>query len=284
MLGIGAALGVYAFVEPYRFRLQRHVLRVRSGAPRLTILHVSDAHLTGSRRDRARVRFIRSLPSRLERMPDLVLVTGDMIDDDSGIEPAMAALEPLRARLGCFYVLGSHDYFQARFKPPTRYVTGNRGLQHAPRADVPRLESGLAAMGWISLTNRSEVFGTPDGRIRLAGIDDPYLNRHRTDHLRRAPDEALAIGLMHAPDVVSEWALAGFDLVVAGHTHGGQVRLPGVGAIVTNSDLPAALAMGARQIGSTWLHVSPGVGTSKYTPVRFLTRPEATILDLSPGG
>ena len=209
-------------------------------------------------------------------------MTGDMLEDDSGIEPALVALEGLEARIGRFYVLGSHDYYQARFKLPTRYLTGKRTTQLAPRADVDRLEAGLAAQGWRSVSNHSAIVEGSSGPIRVAGVDDPYLGRHRTEHIRRAADEVFAVGLTHAPDVVSEWALSGFDLVVAGHTHGGQIRLPLLGALVTNSTLPAKLAMGTHRVGGAWLHVSPGLGSSKYTPVRFLARPEVTLLELVP--
>ncbi len=92
----------------------------------------------------------------------------------------------------------------------------------------------------------------------------------------------LALGLVHSPDVVTEWVLNGFDLIVAGHTHGGQLRLPLKGALVSYSSLPAPRASGLSRVGDGWLHVSPGLGTSKFTPVRFLCRPEATLLQLRP--
>ena len=134
----------------------------------------------------------------------------------------------------------------------------------------------------MSLVNRTHLLESPHGRIRLAGVDDPYIRRHNTDHIERSDDDVLAIGLVHAPDVVSEWLLAGFDLVVAGHTHGGQVRVPGIGALVSNCSLPNALAGGLHRIGPGWLHVSPGLGTSKFAPIRFACRPEATLLRLRP--
>ncbi|MGI8775353.1 MAG: metallophosphoesterase [Actinomycetota bacterium] len=254
---------------------------MRPGAPGLQVLHLADSHLT--KRDRRRADFIAGLPQRLARPPDLILATGDMIEDDGGIDLLLASLEPLRARLGLFYVLGSHDYYQARFKAPTKYFRSTDTPTDVPPADVERLEAGLKSLGWGALTNRSEVIEDAGRRIRLAGVDDPYLRRQRTAHIERRADEDLAIGLTHAPDVVSEWLLNGFDLVLAGHTHGGQVRLPLVGAVVTNSALPAALAMGLSSVGGGHLHVSPGLGTSKYTPIRFLCRPAATLLHLHPG-
>jgi len=274
-----AGLAAYSFYEPYRFRLQRHELRYDRDVPPITLLHLGDTHFPGPQR--AKSTFLRSLPERLGELPDLVIATGDMIETNTGIGPFLEAIEPIKGRLGKFYVFGSHDYYQSRFKSPTKYFTGKRGgvIESKP-ADVARMTKGLEEQGWVSLINRTELVGSEYGTIRLAGIDDPYLDRHDTSHLARTNDEVLAIGLMHGPDVVSEWFVTGFDLVVAGHTHGGQVRLPFAGAVVTNSTLPTALASGPSRVGGGLLHVSPGLGSSKFTPIRFLCRPEATLLQL----
>lgn len=276
--GAGVALGAYALSEPYRFRIAEHRLPLRVALPELVVLHVSDTHLTARRT--SLLRFLKELPVRLGVVPDLVVATGDLIDDDSGIEPLVEAFARLEARLGRFYVLGSHDYYVSGPNLPTKYFTGRHEVSTTRRADSARLEEGLQAKGWTPLTNTTELVDAPFGRIRMAGVDDPYIGRHSTGHLERGRDDVLAIGLVHSPDVVSQWALAGFDLVLAGHTHGGQVRAPGVGALVTNCSLPAALASGPHRIGATWLHVSPGLGNSRFSPIRFNCRPEATLLRL----
>jgi predicted MPP superfamily phosphohydrolase len=205
-----------------------------------------------------------------------------MIEDDDGIELAVSALERFEARFGKFYVFGSHDYYQSQFKPLTRYLDSSTEPRTTRPADTGRLRDALDSTGWISLINRTHVVESPWGRIRMAGVDDPYLNRHVTDHIERRSEEVAAIALVHAPDVVSEWVLAGFDLILAGHTHAGQLRLPGLGALVTNCSLPASLAGGLHRVGSGWLHVSPGLGTSKFAPIRLFCRPEATLLRLRP--
>ena len=89
---------------------------------------------------------------------------------------------------------------------------------------------------------------------------------------------------MHSPDSAPEAAALGYDMVFAGHTHGGQVRLPLVGALVTNCTMPRRLVDGLVRMGTSLLHTSPGLGTSKYAPFRFLCRPEATVLELGPAG
>ncbi|HJR44650.1 MAG TPA: metallophosphoesterase [Actinomycetota bacterium] len=277
-LAAGAAAFVYGLYEPFRFRLVSKDVPVDWGGPPLDILHLSDMHLSPGN---ARLtEFLRSLPDMLERTPDLVLATGDLIRGDDAIDPVVDLLASIEARLGRFYVLGSHDYYVSAGPSYWKYFSKERRVRSKTRTDVTRLEDGLRAKGWVPLTNRTETVEHDGGTIRLSGVDDPYLNRHDTSHIRRTAGDDLAIGLVHAPNVVTEWALAGFDLVVAGHTHAGQVRIPLVGAVVTNSDLPAALASGLHRIGRTWLHVSPGLGTGKYAPIRFLARPEATVLRL----
>lgn len=273
-------VGVYSLWEPHRLRLVERQVPVSPASPALTVLHVSDTHLSGGN---GHLRsWLARLPERLGLVPDLVLATGDLIDTNEGIGPAIEALGLLEARLGRFYVLGSHDYYVASFTGYTKYLKRDRQPRRAKAANTAELEAGLVSSGWESLTNRSRVIDTAEGRIRVSGVDDPYLGRHRTAHIERRADERCAIALVHSPDVVSEWMLSGFDLVVGGHTHGGQIAVPGWGALVTNSTLPTALASGLHRIGGGWLHVSPGLGHGRYAPVRFCSPPEATLLRLTP--
>lgn len=273
-----AASLAYAVAERHHYRLSERRVPVAGVRGELTVLHLSDTHLSGrNRRLRA---WLDALPERLGELPDLVLATGDLIEDNAGIEPLAGALARLDARLGRFYVLGSHDVYQSTLRGHLKYVTGRRDQVRARPAATDVLESALRSKGWVPLMNDTTAIDSPVGRIRLTGVDDPYLRRHRTGHIERAPDDAVAIGLMHAPDaaVVSAYALAGYDVALAGHTHGGQVRVPFAGALVTNCSLPVGLARGLAQVGSTWLHVSPGLGTGRYTPIRFACPAETTLL------
>jgi predicted MPP superfamily phosphohydrolase len=273
-------LGAYSLCEPYLYRLTRIRVPVANRAPALTILNISDTHM--QRHNRRLTSFLASLPERLGVVPDLVLATGDMIEGNDGIDPLVEGLKPLRATHGCYYVLGSHDYYAPTFKGVRKYFRPPGGSVKAPSADTDRLQRALHAAGWQPLLNSTHMIDTPGGAVRLTGVDDPYIGRHKTDHIEREPGDAAAIGMMHSPDVVSEWFRAGYDLVLAGHTHGGQVRIPGVGALVTNCSLPTSLARGLHRIDGGWLHVSPGLGTGKYSPIRFGCRPEATLLCLDP--
>ena len=276
----GAGSFAYGLIEPYRYRLAEHEVAVSWEGPPLDVLHLSDTHLAPG--DTKLQAFLRSLPGQLGRSPDLVLTTGDMIEGDEAIHPLLQALAPIEARLGRFYVLGSHDYFVSSGPSYTKYFSGEKTVRRARHTDSERLEAGLQDQGWVSLSNKAVHVEAEGHRIQLSGVDDPYLKRHDVAHVARNRNDALAIGLMHAPDVVSEWALNGFDLALAGHTHAGQVRVPGLGAVVTNCSLPSGLAGGLSRVGQTWLHVSPGLGTGRYSPIRFLARPEATLLRLIP--
>lgn len=276
----GAGLAAYALYEPYRYRLVTHELPVRWDGPPLDVLHLADTHL--SPKDAKLMEFLKALPDRLPKMPDLVLATGDMIEGDAAIEPLLESISGIEARFGRFYVLGSHDYYVSSGPSYTKYFSSDKVMRRAIPTDCDRLTDGLQSKGWVALTNTDRMVEVGEARVRVAGVDDPYLERHETSHIHRGHEDDLAIALVHAPNVVSEWVLNGFDLVVAGHTHAGQVRLPFLGALVTNCSLPSALASGPTRIGDGWLHVSPGLGTGRYSPIRFLARPEATLLRLLP--
>ncbi|HZA39901.1 MAG TPA: metallophosphoesterase [Actinomycetota bacterium] len=277
-------LAAYSLWEARAYRLVVHEVPVKAGVPPLSVLHISDTHLIAANR---KLRgWLERLPDALGVTPDLVVTTGDMIDHDNGIDPLIKSLEGLQGRMGRYYVLGSHDYYQSTIRGLVKGMIRLYGEGGEPVTarfnDTARLEAELAASGWVSLMNSTEFVDTPEGRIRITGIADPFMKRHRTDHIARTPEDAAAIGLVHSPEVVAEWALAGYDLVLAGHTHGGQVCVPGWGAVVTNSSLPASMAAGLTRVGRTWLHVSPGLGTGRFAPIRLARPPEATLLKLRP--
>ncbi len=290
-LGLGAAVGgallAYGVAEARWYRLRRLVLPdvLRRPGTTMRVLHVSDVHL--ARGQDHRVRFLRSLA---ELEPDLTVVTGDLLGD-VGMERAAAdAVGVLTGpgRPGLF-VLGSNDLYGPLWKSPTRYLTGRRiALEGAPLA-TGKLIGLLAERGYTTVRNTAAAVETRAGAVAVGGIDDPHLEDTvipAPDVLAPGasgePDAALHLGLVHAPYVAALDALraAGHDLLLAGHTHGGQLRLPGVGALTANCDLPLSQARGESRFRDRWLHVSPGLGHSKYAPVRFACRPEATLLEL----
>ena len=272
-----ACVGYSILVERDWYRLRRErVEALDPGQAPLTVLHLSDLHMTAS--DARRVAFL----ERLAAEPvDLVVLTGDMLGEPGGLGPVLEALGRFRPRLGAVAVLGSNDYWAPRFLNPLTYFMGpsSRRGRSSPRNPWRELVEGLEARGWTVLSNRRGQLGD----IELAGLDDPHIRRDDPATAVPANGDArprLRLGVVHSPyrRALDAFAGNGYDLVLAGHTHGGQVCLPGVGALVTNCDLPRDRVRGLSRWGSSWLHVSAGLGTSKYAPFRFACRPEASLL------
>lgn len=315
--GLAAAGAAYAtWVEPRWFALRRvEVPCLPPGAPSLRVLHLSDLHLVP--RQGVKRAWVRRLA---ELRPDLVLDTGDNLAAHDAVPALVDTLDGLLDVPGAF-VLGSNDYYAPDLKNPLRYLdddghdrpvrTGSAAPgQHGPgpadptdptdpeRLPTEELLEALTGRGWVDLTNartRLEVAGL---RLELVGVDDPHLEYDDYAAVAgpAADDADLTIGVTHAPyrRVLDAMSRDGARLLIAGHTHGGQLQVPGHGALVTNCDLNTARASGLSRwwpgAGSeppapapgdaAWLHVSAGLGGNPYTPFRFSCRPEATLITL----
>lgn len=297
-LAVRAGLGVAAMggaTLAYGVGYERNAFTVRAitvpvlpaGTRSLRLLHVSDLHLTPTRT--ALVAWVRGL-ARLE--PDLVVATGDFLAAQDAGPTVVEALSPLQGYPGMF-VPGNADYFAPVPKSPTRYFTGRR-KRGAPLAWADTA-AALAAGGWIDLTHVRTSVTIAGQQLEVRGVDDPYLGRDDY-HLVAGPADpaaALRLGVAHAPEprVLDAMTRDGVDLLLAGHTHGGQVRLPVLGALTTNCgiDRPRARGLhpyrvneGTPEARTATLHVSAGLGTSPYAPIRLNCRPEATLLTLAP--
>ena len=286
-LGATAALGAAglawsAGVEVRWFALRRATVPVLPpGVGPLRVLHVSDLHLTPTQaRKKAWLRSLAALE------PDLVVSTGDNLAHVEAVPHVLEAYGDLLDVPGVF-VFGSNDYFAPSLRNPERYLLPDDGQRntHAPRLPVGDLRDGFEQAGWVDLTNRRSALEVGGVRVAFAGVDDPHL---RYDDLAAVagpadPDAHVRLGVTHAPylRVLDQYTEDGYDLALAGHTHGGQLCLPGVGALVTNCDIDTARVKGLHRHGDAWLHVSAGLGTSPYAPVRFCCRPEATLLTLT---
>jgi uncharacterized protein len=265
------------FVERRRYRLVRHRLDIlpATALGPLTVLHLSDLHFV--RRDPGKAAFLAGLPAA-----DVTVVTGDFLAEPEAIETTVAAVHEVRGRLASWFVLGSNDYFVPRPLNYLAYFRGKRKPRRAERGRAADLVSQLRADGWDDLTNVRrdvDINGVP---MELLGLDDAHIAWHDLRVAPRRSPDRFGFAVMHSPDSVPETAALGYELLVAGHTHGGQVCLPGIGALVTNCSLPARLVSGMIRVGDAVVSVSPGLGTSKYAPFRFFCRPEATLLELHP--
>ncbi len=287
-LGISAGLGSvtlgYALVEAQSFTTRHVEARVLPQAEKsLRVLHLSDLHITPAQT--RKINWVKSLAS-LE--PDLVVVTGDFMAHKLAVPAIAEALEPLLDFPGLF-VMGSNDYYGPQLKNPLNYLDRNRKPSISgivlPTQDLVDL---LTDAGWIDLNNRQESFEIADVRIHARGTNDAHINLDNYSRVAGAYEQGtFALGVTHAPylRVLNQFADDKTDLLLAGHTHGGQICIPFYGALVTNCDLPANQAKGLSTFTgahySLPLHVSAGIGTSPFTPVRIACRPEATLLTLT---
>lgn len=273
----GAACVAYGvFIEHAWYREQRYGLEILPpGAEPLTILHLSDLHFI--REDRKKRDFIASLEPA-----DVAVITGDMLGEPEGVEIAVEAVRHIRGRMASYVVLGSNDYYVPQPINPLDYLIRDYRPQKGVVSRWRELVALLEGDGWEHLRNVKTTLEHEGTRLEVVGLDDPHIKRH---DLRTAPRERpdeLGLAIVHSPDPAPELAALGYDLILAGHTHGGQVRLPFLGAIFTNSLIPTRIGMGLSRLGPALMHISPGLGTSKYAPFRFLCRPEATYLQLLP--
>ena len=282
-----AAVGYVTVIERNWFVLRRHDVPVLpAGAAPLRVLHISDIHLTPGRH-----RLLSWLRSLDALDPDLVVNTGDSISHPQAVPPLLDALGPLLDRPGVF-VYGSNDLYSPVPKNPARYLWRTSASEHdRTTPDLPwaELGAGLEAAGWLNANNHRDRIKARDLDIEVAGVHDSHIHRDRYDRISGPADPAadLHLGVLHSPEpaVLDQFTADGFQLLLAGHTHGGQLRLPLAGALVTNCGIERARVSGLHRHpvgGDAWLHVSAGLGTSPWAPVRFCCRPEATLLTLLP--
>ena len=313
LLGLGlAAVGVLAYatiVERNAFTLRRVTARVlEPGSAPLRVLHISDLHLAPWQKDK-----IAWVSALVELDPDLVVNTGDNLGHINALPALREALSAFAGVPGVF-VNGSNDYFAPELKNPFRYFAGPSKTSHNPTLlDTDALLAFLEGeLGWTNLNNRAASLSLGDRRIDFMGVDDPHRKFDSLSLMSRSLDEVqswssagsdsdsslvfsndeplapaeLTVGVAHAPyqRILNAFVGHGAEVIFAGHTHGGQVCVPGYGALVTNCDIPREQVKGL----STWSHngrtaalnVSAGLGTSIYAPVRFACAPEVTLLTL----
>lgn len=296
-IAAGGAFAYGALVERNRFTLRRETLAILPpGSRPLAILHLSDLHMAPWQTEKQE--WIRGL-AILE--PDLVVDTGDNLGHDDAYGAVEYALEPFQGVPGVF-VHGSNDYVGPQFKSPFRYFRGpSAPLSRPTDLDNARLTTSLESLGWLDLNNTARAIEIKGNRLEFFGVNDAHRGWARLERIPGALDdlrenvgwqdedgpESVSIGLTHAPyqRVLNSFVTNGADLIFAGHTHGGQVRVPGYGALVTNCDIPRKQVSGLSRwnhaFKTSHLEVSAGLGTSIYAPVRFACRPEAVLVTLT---
>lgn len=282
-----AGLGTYLYaslVESRRYRLDS--VRVNTGISdrdaeptaepellRLKILHLSDLHLAAP--ESHKLDFLRKAT---EQQYDLIVITGDIFENYSGLEYAdkIIARKP---RLGTFAVLGNHDYYDYTMLHRTVGRVFRRWRSPKEKRDIAPIVGALEENGIRVLRNSSATFH--DEKLHIIGIDYPGI---REDHLHElvaeGGEDKLILTLLHMPERLDRLQRAGVHLAFGGHTHGGQVRIPLLGPLITNSDLPRHEASGLIWRGATAIHVSRGVGADPRTNFRLFCPPHGSIIEL----
>ncbi|MDR1851289.1 MAG: metallophosphoesterase [Propionibacteriaceae bacterium] len=281
----GACLAYGTFVEPHLYKVRRERVPILPvGATPIRVLQISDSHLLASNRDR--LRFIRSLCG-LE--PDFVVCTGDMLAHGEAIEPLRYALGRLLDIPGVF-VFGSSDYEKASSRNPLKYLVSHERKSKEPDGSIPThlLDEALSTGKWKNLTNADETFTIRGTKLEFRGTDDAHIDHDDWAAVagKRKRGVKALIGVTHAPyrRVLDAAVEDGCDLILCGHTHGGQVCVPGFGALTTNCDLPISQAKGLSKWQAdgkeAYLNVSAGFGQNPFTPFRFACPPEVSLLTL----
>jgi uncharacterized protein len=286
-----AALAYAALWESYRPVVRRHEVSVPFSWPHISLLHVSDLHVNrrNERLQAAQGRALRGLPA-----PDLLLVTGDLCESRSDVESSLELLRLVRPRLGTFMVLGNHEYAVHRPGPasgrqlPFWACVLNRITElvlRQPDSEPEQqwaIRSALTAGGIEVLVNQGRRIEAGGTSLWIAGCDSAWGGSADMQAAVRGrrPDEA-TLALVHEPELAFAAQAVGADLVLAGHTHGGQIRLPIVGAPYSHRiDSRLRVAAGFQLLGKTLLHISAGLGQT--VPLRLGCPPEVTWLDCTP--
>lgn len=266
---VGGALVAWGYSELTNFQLHE----VSVPGPRCTILHISDLHMLPGQR--AKIDFVNSLA---ELNPDLVINTGDNLSDPKGLPDAIQALTPLLQFPGAF-CFGTNDYFGPRLVNPFGYLLGRKRKVSKKENDWRSLRSVFMEHGWHDVNNARIAFKLGHINVSIGGVDDPH---HDLDEYPGPPHEGseLKLTLLHAPEprVLEQFAADGYQLALSGHTHGGQICLPGGKTLVTNCGIDRERAKGLHRFGDMYMHVSEGLGTAKFAPVRLWCPPAATLI------
>ena len=264
------------WIEPNAYEISRHKRPSKKAlAKPLRILHLSDTHFSG-RNPRLSGFF-----DRLAKEPvDFVFVTGDILDSGKGIGPCIENFKKLKPKHGFYAVFGNHDYYDYLFRHV--FIT-NAPKHNHPKDSQPHEEfqKELTKAGIQLLKNETHevVFdGTP---FLIHGLDDPVTDHADFDKIKRAVQpEKINFLLTHTVDAFFYLEENQIDFSFSGHSHGGQVRLPGFGAIITHTYMGREYAGGIRPLKGAICSISRGLGASRFFWMRFFCRPEAIILEI----
>lgn len=277
-----AAAGVGAWLYASRYEIRNYKLDSLdidtadggvANASSLRILHISDLHL--AKPESHKIDFLRRIT---DQDFDMIVLTGDVFEDHSGLEYISRILSR-KPRLGAYAVLGNHDHYDYKM---LHKILGRlyRPLRHpSVRRDPKPFVDALDAAGFTVLSNTAVTH--PNEKVFVAGLDYFGISDEKLKELiETAPNDHTVIALQHVPHHLNRFPEVGIDVAFCGHTHGGQVRIPGFGAIITDSELARSEASGLLRRGKTAIYVSRGLGADPRSNFRFFCPPHATILNV----
>lgn len=291
-------------IERQLFTVRSHSLPVLTpGSAPIRILHISDLHLAPWQT--RKMRWVRSLR---QLAPDLIVSTGDSMGHLEALPMLRHTMEPFAGVPGVF-VFGSNDYYGPMLKNPFKYLLEpSRKSTRERDMDTAALRTYLTGeLGWIDLNNSAATLTVRGSQLEFLGLNDPHIHFDdeaalvkartslKTAEKRKAKQASAntntstqtTLGVVHAPyqSALNTLLEQGSEVIFSGHTHGGQVCIPGFGALTTNSDLPRHQAKGLsvwfNRQRAAFLNVSAGLGHSIYAPVRFACRPEVSMITLT---
>ena len=296
-VGVGlfslAAAGIYLYatrIESKAYRLERlkldvggpadggYIRELRNGSAdtkkKLKILHLSDLHLIEPESEK--IAFLQQITN--EDDIDLIFLTGDIFQNETGFQYASKMLAKM-PRLGAYAIFGNHDYYA--YSMINKTIGRIYKPWRAPKArrDVSGHVEALEFAGWQVL--RNEICQFEREGFAIIGIDyfgiEPQFLQSMADSV---PENHLLFGLFHVPKKLRLLSDAGIDIAFGGHTHGGQIRIPGVGALITDSELKRNEASGIIRRGRTVFHISRGLGADPRSNIRLFCPPAATMIEV----
>ncbi len=290
----GVVLALYMIlIEPRWFRTWRVEIPARAdrsdgevvlecgGIPPLRILHVTDTHF--GLKDGPKLDFLSRVAAEDY---DFAFLTGDLIETPDGIDSCESFIRQLSPRIGAYAVLGGHDYYHSddlMDKYATLTEPSPEPFLNASPNPTEQLRGLLESYDLEVLSDENRQVSLPNGeKLALIGLRDAYLfdcNYERA--WAGVSSDVPQIVLAHSPDVLGEVCRHDTDLAFFGHTHGGQVRFPLIGALVTRSHLPGERARGVFRRGETVYTLNRGVGAGQRSNFRLLCRPEVTLLQVT---
>lgn len=266
LVASGLAFVDASVIEPNHLKVGRVDVPVWRYVERLVglkLAHISDLHVGGTGWRPSTVASAIDVCNREEI--DLIAITGDFITKASSVQKALDYLGSLRRDVPRLAVLGNHDHVYGR-------------------SPMEKLCRGLLDLGITVLRNESIKVDLKLGPVWIVGVDDGYSMRDDLDRAQAdlGPEQFPRILMTHYPDVADRLRQDEFQLSLAGHSHGGQIRIPILDRIVVNGHARTAYTRGLFLVNGNPLHVSPGIGMSGL-PLRFRNRPEVTVLSFTPG-